>query len=70
MPVTHFMLRKLFTKIRQSFKKADKKSDAKPATKPGKPAPKTGQPHAERRDGGRPPRSQGAPRAQGHGSEP
>ena len=66
MPVTHFMLRKLFTKIRQSFKKADKKSDAKPATKHGKPAPKTGQPHAERRDGGRPPRSSGAPRAQGH----
>ena len=60
-----FMLRKLFTKIRQSFKKADKKPDAKPAHKHVKPATKTGTAHPARRDDGRPPRSQGGHRGGG-----
>jgi ATP-dependent RNA helicase RhlE len=63
------MLRKLITKIRQTFSKADQRSEARPTPKPSpKPAAKTGQPRTESRGGPRP-QGGGAPRTShgGHG---
>ena len=59
------MLRKLISKIRQSFTKGEKHSETKPAHKSGKPAPKSGDHrHHERR-----PTSQ-APKSAGPGRHP
>jgi ATP-dependent RNA helicase RhlE len=43
------MLRKLISKIRQSFTKDEKRSETKPAHKPAKPAPKGGEHRHEKR---------------------
>jgi ATP-dependent RNA helicase RhlE len=49
------MLRKLITKIRQTFSKADKRSEARPTHKSAKPAAKAGQTRSsEPRSGGHP----------------
>ena len=63
------MLRKLISKIRQSFAKDEKHPDPKPAHKSGKPAPKSGEYRPERRGGGHAlkPSGQGRHPAPGHG---
>ena len=56
------MLRKLISKIRQSFTKEEKRPDPKPAHKSGKPTPKPGEYRHERRGGGHTPKPAGSGR--------
>jgi ATP-dependent RNA helicase RhlE len=52
-----FMLRKLISKIRQTFAKDDQRSETKPAHKSGRPAPKSGEHRHDKRPTAHPARS-------------
>src|SRR5258708_17226635 len=59
------MLRKLISKIRQTFTKDVKRPETKPVHKSSRPIPKGGDHRHERRGGGHPPRPTGPARHQG-----
>ncbi|MSU19006.1 MAG: DEAD/DEAH box helicase, partial [Lacunisphaera sp.] len=58
-----FMLRKLISKIRQTFVKDDQRSETKPAHKSGRPVPKSGEHRHDKRPTAHPARSIGSARS-------